>query len=230
MQAQHTPVRVIGYARVSTGDQEHGLDAQTFALEQAAQRRSWELLDIVRDAGTGANLDRAELYQALQRIADGEADALAVAKLDRATRSLMDFAQLLEWFDRAGATLIALDFELDTSTPTGELIAHIIIAVAQWERKAIGQRTADALASMRARGLKTNAGNVTDDQNLRETIEAMLGRGMSPNAVAAKLNEIGVPTVRGGKEWRQSAIQRISGYTRPKRKPKLTELPELSRK
>jgi DNA invertase Pin-like site-specific DNA recombinase len=230
MQTQNT-LRVIGYTRVSTGDQAdngHGLEAQTSALIEAAQRRHWELVEIVREEGSGKNLERSELYGALQRIADGEAHALAVAKLDRATRSLIDFAQLLQWFEDAGAALIALDFSLDTSTPTGELMAHIIIAVAQWERKAIGRRTADALRSMRERGLKTNGGNVSDDRELAAWILSMHDEeGLGPVAIANRLNMAGVPTIRGGKLWRQSAIQSILGYKRPRHRREPVALPRL---
>jgi DNA invertase Pin-like site-specific DNA recombinase len=231
MQHQPTDLRVLGYTRVSTGEQEEsgaGLDAQETSLIAAADFRRWELLEVVRDMGSGKDLDRQALYALLERLARGEADALAVAKLDRLTRSLVDFAMLLQWFEDAGVALIALDFELDTSTPTGELIAHIIMAVAQWERRAIGQRTSDALAAIRAQGLPTNQGNVSDVADVAGFIKEMRDNGATLRGICEVLNREAVPTIRGAQRWRPSALQTILGYQRPRRRRQPAHLPELT--
>lgn len=131
-------MNVIGYTRVSTAEQArngYGLDAQEAAIRDEAERRGWPLLRVIRDEGvSGESLDRPGIREALERIAAGEAGGLVAAKLDRLSRSLVDFGTLLDWFTDAGATLVALDLGLDTSTPGGRLVANVFASVAEWER------------------------------------------------------------------------------------------------
>jgi predicted site-specific integrase-resolvase len=95
-------VRVIGYVRVSTEEQALsglGLEAQRTALHEAWRHREGRLVTVLSDEGySGKDLNRPGLTQALQRIADGRADALAVVKLDRLTRNSSDLGELIEWF------------------------------------------------------------------------------------------------------------------------------------
>src|SRR5437764_15262805 len=120
---------VLGYVRVSTTEQAgngYGLDAQEIAIRDECARRGWQLLEVVRDEGASAkSLDRPGLRSALERIAAGEAVGLIASKLDRLSRSVVDFGVLLEWFSAADATLIALDLGLDTSTAGGRLGANV---------------------------------------------------------------------------------------------------------
>jgi len=83
----------------------------------------------------------------------GEVTGLVVAKLDRISRSVVDFGNLLAFFEDAEATLVALDLGVDTSTPGGRLVANVLASVAEWERSAIAERTRDALAVRKANGL-----------------------------------------------------------------------------
>jgi DNA invertase Pin-like site-specific DNA recombinase len=148
------------------------LAAQEKAIRAECQRRGWTLLDVARDEGhSGKSLDRPALHQALQRIAAGEAGGLVVAKLDRASRSVVDFGRLLEWFDAADATLVALDLGMDTSTSSGRLVANVMASVAEWERSVIGERTRDALAARKAQGLPISRPAVTGP--LAETIREL---------------------------------------------------------
>jgi DNA invertase Pin-like site-specific DNA recombinase len=91
---------MLGYARVSTGHQAangYGLDAQEVAIRSSCELRGWVLTGIHRDEGeSGKNLDRPALRKALEEIAAGDAKGLLVSKLDRLTRSVADFASLLE--------------------------------------------------------------------------------------------------------------------------------------
>jgi DNA invertase Pin-like site-specific DNA recombinase len=97
---------------------------------------------------------RTGLAAALEDVESGAADALVVAKLDRLSRSLLDFAALMERSRRDGWSLVALDLGVDTSTPSGEMMANVLAAFAQFERRLIGQRTKDALAVKRAQGVR----------------------------------------------------------------------------
>jgi DNA invertase Pin-like site-specific DNA recombinase len=92
-------IKLLGYARVSTDDQAatgYGLEAQEAAIRDACAQRGWTLTDLLRDEGeSGKSLDRPALRQVLEGIASGDASGLLVAKLDRLSRSVADFATLL---------------------------------------------------------------------------------------------------------------------------------------
>lgn len=227
--------RRIAYSRVSTDEQAVsglGLAHQTRELVRAFEYERWELVEHIRDEGYSAStLERPGLMRALQAIADGEADGLVVSKLDRLTRSIVDFGELLEWLADAGASLVALDLKLDTSTPTGAMVAQIMVVVAEWERRTIAERTKNALGAKRAAGQPTGRAAVADDPELLERIQRMHHDGhMSLRAIAEKLTADGVPTVRGGLQWRVSAVQKALGYERPAARRKRSKLPDVGRR
>jgi DNA invertase Pin-like site-specific DNA recombinase len=228
-------VRVIGYVRVSTEEQALsglGLDAQRHSLREAWKHRDGRLVTILSDEGySGKDLARPALTDALRRIADGRADALAVVKLDRLTRNSGDLAALIEWFDRARSGLIALDFEgLDTSKASGKMIATVIVAVAQWERDSTSDRTSAALQALRARGKPTGRPSVADRPELAARIKE-LRETMTLQGIADLLNAEGVPTLRGGSLWRPSSVETAAGYKRrpPRRKPPVLPDPKRGR-
>src|SRR5664279_3355479 len=142
-----TTVRAIGYARVSTSEQVEsgaGLTDQRRKLTAEIAHRGWDLVDLIVDEGeSGKDLDRPGIRSALDRIAAGEADALVVTKLDRLTRSVLNFAEILQWADRLGVSLVVLDIGVDTSTGTGKLVVGIMAQIAEWERGVIADRTRD---------------------------------------------------------------------------------------
>ena len=149
---------VVGYIRVSTSEQADsgaGLEAQRAAIRSEAERRGWQLVHVFEDAGaSGKSLNgRRGLQRALEAIEAGTAEGLVVAKLDRLSRSLLDFAALMERARKGGWNVIALDLGVDTSTPAGEMMASVLATFAQFERRLIGQRTKDALAIKRAQGV-----------------------------------------------------------------------------
>jgi len=119
------------------------------------------------------------LQEILQALVGGEADGLIVTRLDRLTRSIADFIRLVEWFKNADKALIVLDFDLDTSTPAGELIAHMMAALAQWQRRVIAENTRSALMEKRLKGERVNQGSVVDDPELVLMIRSMRSSGAS---------------------------------------------------
>jgi DNA invertase Pin-like site-specific DNA recombinase len=141
---------VLGYVRVSTGEQADsgaGLEAQRMAIRLACEQRGWELVGMVEDAGfSAATLARPGITQAFDLVESGGASVLVVAKLDRLSRSLLDFAAVMERSRRKRWALVALDLGVDTTTPQGEMMANILATFAQFERRLISQRTKDALA------------------------------------------------------------------------------------
>lgn len=228
-------MRVIGYVRVSTEEQALsglGLDAQRHALREAFKLRpDQRLVTVLADEGySGKDLERPALKDALERIAAGRADALAVVKLDRLTREHTDLGLLVDWLEHAGAGLIALDFDgLDTTKASGKMIATVIVAVAQWERDSTAERTKAALAALRARGKPTGRPAVADQPELAARIRRMR-ETMTLQGIADALNAEGVPTIRGAARWGVSSVHNAAGYKRRKPRRKTPELPAARRR
>lgn len=205
-------LRCIGYCRVSTdgqGEHGYGLEAQRTTIDAEAKHRGWQLLEHYVDVASGGSLKRRQrLQDALTLLERREADVLMVAKLDRLSRSLLDFAGIMRLGQEQGWSIVALDIGVDTSTVNGELIANIIMALAQWERRVIGQRTKDALSVVRARGTRLGRPANTDVHTIQK-IHMLRGAGLSYGKVAAALNREGVPTAQGGREWYPSTVQAV---------------------
>jgi DNA invertase Pin-like site-specific DNA recombinase len=223
--------KLLGYARVSTDEQAsygYGLHAQATKLNAYATSRLVDL-EIYTDEGqSGKDLERPRLMAALEEIAEGRAGGLVVAKLDRLTRSVADLGDLLDWFAAAGASLIALDVDFDSGTPTGKMLAQIMVVVAEWERGIIAQRTRDGLAAARAQGKPTSRPAVADNPELADQIRRWRDEeDLTLQAICDRLMADGVPTARGAKAWRPSAVQTILGYKRRPKRRKATVLPEL---
>ena len=222
---------MVLYLRVSTEEQAKsgaGLHAQFTALERAADYHGWKVVDTISDDGaSGKDLARPGLREALELIARGKADGLAVAKLDRLSRSVIDIGDLAEWFAEAQARFVALDLSIDTSTPAGTLVLFVLAAVAQWEREVIAQRTTDGLAAIRAGGKPISRAAVVDHPELYGRIAEMRGQGMSLQAIADALNAECIPTLRGGAEWRPSSVRSAAGHQRRPQKRKTVDLPPI---
>ena len=232
MSGHGAELAMLGYSRVSTAEQaerRYGLEAQEHAIRETCDRRGWWLVDpIIRDEGeSGKSLVRPGLEQALAHLAAGDADGLIVAKLDRLSRSVVDFGLLLEWFTEAEATLVALDLGVDTSTPGGRLVANVFASVAEWERDTIAARTRDGLAALRAQGKSAGRPAVADRPELAERIRTMKAAGETLHEIAAQLNAEGVPTPRGGAEWRPSSLQTVLGYQRRRPRRRIATLPPV---
>jgi DNA invertase Pin-like site-specific DNA recombinase len=203
--------RVIGYVRVSTEEQEAsgaGLEAQRQAITAEATRRGWHLLRIDQDVASGAKADRLGLVAALDSIAAGEADGLIVMKLDRLSRSVSQFSALLERFRDEGWGLVILDIGCDTTTIMGEAMANVAAAFANAERRRIGERTREALAVKRAQGVRLGRPPMELDY-VAERAYALRQQGMTLREVARTFNSEGIPTSRGGAQWRASSVAAV---------------------
>jgi DNA invertase Pin-like site-specific DNA recombinase len=204
--------RVLGYVRVSTEEQGRsgaGLAAQRAAISRTCDERGWDLVEVVEDKGFSAkSLERPGITGVLERLNAGDADALMVAKLDRLSRSLLDFAGLMERARRQGWALVALDLGVDTSTPAGEMMANVLATFAQFERRMIGQRTKDALAQKKAAGVRLGRPRNLPDDIVRR-IADQREAGLTLQAIADGLNASNVPTAQGGALWRPSSVRAV---------------------
>ena len=136
---------LIGYARVSTDDQ--NLALQEDALKKVGCEK------IFRDKMSGAGAERQGLREALDYLRDGE-DTLVVWRLDRLGRSLKNLIELMNLLEERGVGFQSLQESIDTTTSGGKLIFHIFGALAEFERNLIRERTNAGLAAARARGKK----------------------------------------------------------------------------
>ena len=202
---------MVGYVRVSTDEQADsglGLAAQRAAITAEAERRSWNLMAIHEDALSGKNLDRPGLTAALMAVESGAAAGIVVAKLDRLSRSLADFANLMARAQAGRWNVVALDLGVDLSTAAGEFMANVMASAAQWERRIIGQRTKDALAIKRSQGVRLGRPNVLPEDVVSRIVRAYrAGEGWS--AIARSLNDDGVITAHGGSRWYPSTVRAV---------------------
>jgi DNA invertase Pin-like site-specific DNA recombinase len=205
-------MRVIGYVRVSTDEQGvsgAGLEAQRRSIEAECRRRGWELVETLEDRGYSAkDMRRPGVKEALRTLEAGEANALVVAKLDRLSRSMIDFTGLMAKAQRQGWALIALDCAVDTSTATGEAMANMLATFAQFERRLIGQRTREALAVKKANGVRLGRPPTIPDRVVRR-IQRQRARGDSLRAIAQSLNQDRVPTAQGGAQWYAATVRGV---------------------
>ncbi|MCZ7587366.1 MAG: recombinase family protein [Gaiella sp.] len=205
-------MRVVGYIRVSTDEQASsglGLAAQREAVEQEARRRGWTLVAVCEDRASGKSLRRRPgLDEAISLIEHGEAEALVTAKLDRLSRSVADFSALLARFSRAGWGLVIVDVNVDTSTPTGEAMAHVVASFAQMERRRIAERTREALAQARDRGTPLGRPRVLDDA-IRGRVAELRAEGLTLRGIAERLDDDRVPTAHGGKRWHAETVRKL---------------------
>lgn len=204
-------MRAIGYCRVSTdeqGDSGLGLAAQKQTIHLEVERRGWQFETMYGDVASGKSMKgRKDFGRALGALADGEADVLVVAKLDRLSRSVSDFAAILARSHVEGWALDVCDLGVDTTTPSGKMVAQIMMVLAEWEREMIGERTRNALDAARAQGTRLGRPSNVSDDTLR-LIRILRDSGRSWQGIADSLTREGVPTAQGGK-WHGATVRKL---------------------
>jgi site-specific DNA recombinase len=154
-------VRCAIYARKSTEDgleqDFNSLDAQREGAEAyiASQRQEgWVCLPQRYDDGgyTGGTLERPALTRLLADIQAGKIDVVVVYKVDRLSRSLLDFSKMMETFDRHHVSFVAVTQQFNTATSMGRLVLNVLLSFAQFEREIIAERTRDKIAAARRKG------------------------------------------------------------------------------
>lgn len=167
---------LIGYARVSTAEQDTAL--QTDALNQAGCERIFE------DTVSGAKADRSGLAAALAYLREG--DVLAVWRLDRLGRSLAHLIDTIGALEARGVGLRSLTESIDTTTSGGRLIFHLFGALGQFERDLIRERTKAGLSAAAARGRKGGRKPVVTAEKLQRAQEH-IANGLNVREAAARL-------------------------------------------
>ena len=212
-------LRCAVYTRKST---EEGLDKEFNSLQAqreaceayvASQRsEGWALIrDAYDDGGfSGGTLERPGLQQLLADIEEGLVDVVVVYKIDRLSRSLMDFSKLVEVFDRAGVTFVSVTQSFNTTTSMGRLTLNILLSFAQFEREVIAERVRDKIRASRQKGMwmggSVPLGYVVKDRKLvvhepdAAVVRSMFARFLrvgSATVLARELRAEGVLTTKG---------------------------------
>lgn len=201
---------MIGYLRVSTEEQASsglGLDAQRDTIQRYADAHGWDVV-WYEDAGLSAkSLARPQLQAALERLDVSskrrDVDGIVVAKLDRLSRSVADFAGVLELARSRRWALVAIDLGVDTSTPTGELVANVMMSVAQWERRIIGERTSAAMQAAKRQGRHMGRVSTLPQSTANRLMDLRATRTIA--ATAALLNDEGHSTATGA-AWSANTV------------------------
>lgn len=157
-----TAIRCAVYTRKSTEDgleQEYNsLDAQYDACVSYAQSQrheGWTLVSERYDDGgfSGGNMERPGLKRLMADVAAGRVDIILLYKIDRLTRSLSDFARIVDVLDKAGASFVSITQSFNTTTSMGRLTLNMLLSFAQFEREVTGERIRDKIAASKKKGL-----------------------------------------------------------------------------
>ncbi|MHA3793055.1 recombinase family protein [Sphingomonas sp. YL-JM2C] len=233
-------LRCAVYTRKSTEDgldQEYNsLDAQFDACSayiQSQRHEGWTLVpDRYDDGGfSGGNMDRPGLKQLLTDVAAGKVDVIVLYKIDRLTRSLADFAKIVEILDQAGASFVSVTQAFNTTTSMGRLMLNVLLSFAQFEREVTGERIRDKIAASKKKGLWMGGpvplGYVVRDRKLvihaeeAETVRHIMRRYLASSSVdelAADLQRDGYKTKvqnnasgphRGGCDFRRGTLYHL---------------------
>lgn len=182
---------ILGYARVSTGDQD--LTGQRLRLGQAGAMRVFE------DVRSGKTMDRPGLKELLGFAREG--DTLAIVRFDRLGRSLVELIDIVAQLRSRGIGLLSLEEKIDTTSAAGELVFHVFGAIAHFERRLIAERTKDGVAAARAKG-KLPGRRPIDPDKIQAAL-TLVQAGLSPKEAATQLG-LGRSTV-----YREMALNAV---------------------
>ena len=216
--------RVVIYCRVSTADQARegvSLDLQENRVRDYCRAMDLEVVEVIRDEGWSAkSLDRPGMARMFELIDQRVIDGALVYKLDRLTRSVVDFGSLLQRFEERNIALMSVRDSLDTSSAAGRLVTNIMLSVSQWEREVIGERTREALAQVKARGThlgqppvgyRVSSGRLvaTERHRLVRRAHELRAGGMTLREIADALEQEGEVTGSGLSTWHPKQVSRL---------------------
>lgn len=173
------------YSRTSTPDQ--SLDPQLDALRAYAARRRAEALEFTDHGASGARDSRPGLTTMMAAVRRRRISAVACTKLDRLARSTRHLCELIEELEALGVDLVVLDQAIDTSTPTGKLVFHVLGAVAEFERELIRERVRAGMAAAKRRGKHVGRPGMKRDRRLLGRVRRLRAGGKSLSQIAAAI-------------------------------------------
>ncbi len=220
-------MKLVGYARVSTVDQADNtsLEDQKTRILSYGVAMGHEVVNCFSEVASGKQAgNRPEFQTAIALLKSGGADGLIVAKLDRLGRNVRDILQFVdEVITPLGKSLVILDLQIDTSTPSGRMVLTMMGAMAEMERAVIRERVERGRQAKADRGgyafgappigKKAVEGELVPDELEQETIATIFRQrrsGKSPQKIADYLNAQNIPTKRGG-TWHHSTVRKVLG-------------------
>src|SRR6056297_1409275 len=187
---------VYGYARVSTEEQvkSGSLNQQIDKIEDYCHRSDHQIVKLFTDAGVSAIKERPKFEKMMETIANGndEIDGIVVTKLDRFGRSVKDLVINMETLQEESIDFISIGDSLDTSTPNGKLLFHILSAFAEFEREIIRERMQAGRERARAEGKELH--RPKKELDMERIRELYTEKGLSARAIA-KLMDVSPPTI-----------------------------------
>ena len=220
--------RAIGYVRVSTSSQAIdgvSLDAQREKIEAWCASNGYRLVEVFSDGGvSGKRADnRPGLQRALKAVCAKRGAALVVYSLSRLARSTKDAISIGERLDKAGADLVSLSEQIDTTTAAGKMVFRMLAVFSEFERDLVSERTTAALAAKRANGERTGqvpyGFDLADDgvtlvpnkaeQAVLADILAMREGGETLQGITDELTRRRVPTKTGNASWNLWTVRGI---------------------
>lgn len=154
--SQPKPLKVFGYARVSTVKQVEtpgGIKAQEEKIKKFCQLHNYKLVKLFKEEGVSAIDERPEFEKMMEAVRQGKAEAVIVTRLDRLGRSVLDLVSTVTELQRQGCQFIALDQNINTTTSEGRLLFNILSAFAEFEREIIKERMLAGRMRARAQGV-----------------------------------------------------------------------------
>ena len=183
----------------------NSLDAQREACTayvQSQAHEGWELIPEQYDDGgwSGGNMDRPGLKQLLANVAARKVDVIVVYKVDRLTRSLADFARIVDTLDKAGASFVSVTQAFNTTTSMGRLTLNVLLSFAQFEREVTSERIRDKIAASKRRGMwmggpipigyRLNDRQLVIEPSEAETVRLIFRRYVALRSVRALVDEL----------------------------------------
>lgn len=204
-------MKVIGYVRLSRDNRGngHSLDGQRESIAQWCRANGHDLVTVVVEVESAKSPSKLHGRRlAVAAIHSGLAAGMVVRDLDRVTRSTFDGADLLRTARVNGWTLYGAVDGIDTSDPQQALTIDIKIAVAAEERRKLAERTRSGLATAKRNGSKVGKPRQVKPE-VERRIHRLAKQGLSPYAIAKRLDAQEVPTPQGGKAWSPSVVRDV---------------------
>lgn len=177
--------RVALYARVSTLDKGQDPQTQLDQLRDYAQRRNFEVMGEFIDYASGTTQDRAQYKLMMEAARKRKLDVVLVWRYDRFARSTQALVNAMKEFQSMGIDFISYQENIDTTTPTGELIFHVMASLAQFESSLISQRVKAGMARAKAQGKRISRPTISMDR--QNEIFDLQKQGLSMNKISKQL-------------------------------------------